>query len=668
MAANTSNDTGSTNANEQTVLSWTIQKLLRQKGGEIRKEVAAARVSDFVDIAHPEAQSLIDTGANRGIYRLERRNGAHVITGATPEGDCPTVVSEAFGHTDGVSFTKIDTVDSDIEDQLHEAGITTFEGLSEADSETVASVIAATKGSDDNPTNFRAPCDNSKITDTHQQALRETGYTSYNDVFTATDETIKEEIAAEYDYDTAKGRASFERLEVISENDADDLADEGFETWFDIARADMDELTDVNGRLTEARVEPLREQAIEEIDHAVDHLKETVDHSMLNAAQDIIDDAPLHIPPGTRLHEKALERHEAAQKRNGSGQATAEIRDLTETEEYAGTPVALDDGFDPDDPEAQYVADLGPNAHDPVKTGLPVLDKPSHPQVPKPATADVDGPTVPVDDDGNVIPPAIPTVDYLELPADQVLGFALADDLRAIRLVGPRGCGKNLLLKFLAYETNRPYHGVDADRDTLPKDLWGPRALGDDGGVINLSGPAKTVVQEGGILAINEFPTMPQGAQIGFHQLFNQGRLTLKAHGEVIDPHPEARIVATMNPPTREYRDTEPMNAATRGRFRSFFLDYPAQVENEVETLDRQMNSGQQVVDRDTLEAIVQFAHETRENQNWPTLSTRNLADEVKEYIEWGATPIAAVKNTLASNAEQRQSPEDTYETLNTHL
>jgi nitric oxide reductase NorQ protein len=122
-----------------------------------------------------------------------------------------------------------------------------------------------------------------------------------------------------------------------------------------------------------------------------------------------------------------------------------------------------------------------------------------------------------------------------------------------------------------------------------------------------------------------------------------------------------------MNPPTREYRDSEPMNSATRGRFRAFEQPYIQDVEVELDTLDAQVNSGSRVVDRGTLRKVVQFAHQTRQNENWPTLSTRNLVI-VCEHIEDGAAPKAAVKNEVWAVAEPNQYPGDTYETLDDYL
>jgi nitric oxide reductase NorQ protein len=109
------------------------------------------------------------------------------------------------------------------------------------------------------------------------------------------------------------------------------------------------------------------------------------------------------------------------------------------------------------------------------------------------------------------------------------------------------------------------------------------------------------------------------------------------------------------------------MNSATRGRFRAFEQPYIQDSEEEVDTLDRQVNTSKQVVDRATMRKLVQFAHQTRQNDSWPTLSTRNLTI-LCEHIEDGASPKAAVKNELWAVAEPNQYPEDSYETLNDYL
>ena len=429
----------------------------------------------------------------------------------------------------------------------------------------------------------------------------------------------------------------FTIISVVTESIDEAVRDAGYETFADLANASVDDLVGLTGMLTESR------------------------------AAAILQEAPQHVPVGTRLASAAAQRY-ARRLDTETDRGVARVVDLATTDVSVGEPVYRTDELDPDALEAQYVSAIGRNADDPVATGLHVLDDPDHPDVPKAAThPDAGDDALPVDDTGQVVPPAVPVEPRLQLPLDELLAKKLARGLVPVRLVGPRGSGKNYLIKYLCHETNRGYVSIDCDEATHTEDLFGPLTPTEDGLIVPRTGPAKQALLNGSVLVLNEFPVMRAGAAMALHRLLNEGKLLVKAHGELVEPHPSARIVITMNPPTREYRDSKPMNSATRGRFRALEQPYIQDIEVELDTLDAQVNSGSSVVDRGTLRKVVQFAHQTRQNENWPTLSTRNLV-VVCEHIEDGAAPKAAVKNEVWAVAEPNQYPGDTYETLDDYL
>jgi nitric oxide reductase NorQ protein len=431
--------------------------------------------------------------------------------------------------------------------------------------------------------------------------------------------------------------ADFTVLSVVTESIDEALLDAGYETFAALADAEVDDLTRLTGTLTESR------------------------------AAAILQEAPQHVPVGSRLAVTAAQRY-ARRIDTETDRGVARIVDLTTTDVAVGEPIYRTEDLDPDALDAQYVSAIGRNADDPVATGLHVLDDPDHPDVPKAAThPDAGDDALPVDESGQVVPPAVPIEPRLQLPLDELLAKKLARGLVPVRLVGPRGSGKNYLVKYLCHETNRGYVSIDCDEATHTEDLFGPLTPTEDGLIVPRTGPAKQALLNGSVLVLNEFPVMRAGAAMSLHRLLNEGKLLVKAHGELVEPHPSARIVITMNPPTREYRDSEPMNSATRGRFRALEQPYIQDIEVELDTLDAQVNSGSCVVDRSTLRKVVQFAHQTRQNENWPTLSTRNLVI-ICEHIEDGASPKAAVKNEVWAVAEPNQYPGDTYETLDDYL
>jgi nitric oxide reductase NorQ protein len=429
----------------------------------------------------------------------------------------------------------------------------------------------------------------------------------------------------------------FTIISVVTESIDEALRNAGYETFADLANAGVDDFVGLTGTLTESR------------------------------AAAILQEAPQHVPVGTRLASAATQRY-ARRLDTETDRGVARVVDLATTDVAVGEPVYRTAGLDPDSLEAQYVSAVGRNADNPVATGLHVLDDPDHPDVPKAAThPDAGDDALPGDDAGRVIPPAVPIEPRLQLPLDELLAKKLARGLVPVRLVGPRGSAKNYLVKYLCHKTNRGYVSIDCDEATHTEDLFGPLTPTEDGLIVPRTGPAKQALLNGSVLVLNEFPVMRAGAAMALHRLLNEGKLLVKAHGELVEPHPSARIVITMNPPTREYRDSEPMNSATRGRFRALEQPYIQDVEVELDTLDAQVNSGSSVVDRGTLRTVVQFAHQTRQNENWPTLSTRNLVI-VCEHIEDGAAPKAAVKNEVWAVAEPNQYPGDTYETLDNYL
>ena len=433
-----------------------------------------------------------------------------------------------------------------------------------------------------------------------------------------------------------EGTNDFRVISVVTDSINDALHEAGITDFAQLADAEIDEITGLTGTLTESRAEAL------------------------------LEEAATHIPVGTYLARAAAQRY--TRRVDDQGRGVARVVDLAVADEPVGEPLYRSRDWSPDDPRGMYVSDVGRNASEPVPTGLHILDDPDHPDVPKAAThPDAGDDALPVDEQGEVIAPAVPIEPRLQLPIDELLAKKLSRGLVPVRIVGPRGSGKNYLLKYLCHRTNRGYVSIDCDADTHTEDLFGLLTPDENGIIVPRNGAVKQGLLNGSVVILNEFPVMRAGAAMALHRLLNEGKLLIKAHSEIVEPHPSARIIITMNPPTREYRDSEPMNSATRGRFRAFEQPYIQDIEEEVNALDQQVNASKQVVDRAILRKIVQFAHQTRQNESWPTLSTRNLTI-LCEHIEDGASPKAAVKNELWAVAEPNQYPEDSYETLNDYL
>lgn len=421
----------------------------------------------------------------------------------------------------------------------------------------------------------------------------------------------------------------------------DALKSEGVISYRELAQTDIDDLTDQNdvlsgfaGRLKKAKQTAKKQVTL--LDEAT--------------ADRIIQQAKLVIPSGPTIARENLQ----AWQYDGAG--LGDIIDIEKQSPLKAKPVALSkdytalDTTPEEDPTVQYVSSLGSNRDDPELTGFQVLDldPDEYDQIPRPETAPNAGKiTFPVDEDGKVIPPAIPDEPRLSKPLDELVAKKFARN-QPVCLYGERGAGKNYLLKFLAWATNRGYRSIDCDKSTMPIDLFGPQTPNEEGIVINRDGPLKRGLLSPDIIALNEFSVLQAGAGMALHRLLNEGKVLIKHHGELVKPHDAACIGLTTNPATIDYPDSEESNAATKGRIRGLEQPYPSDMTAEVDSLDKQINSQHEFVSRDTIERVVDFAHRTRkdENDQWPTLSVRN-AYVICENIADGAAVADAIEHQL---------------------
>jgi|AntDeeMetagen285_2_1112576.scaffolds.fasta_scaffold05271_2 nitric oxide reductase NorQ protein len=595
--------------NKKQIVSHFVDKLIQQTGGPVSITQVIYSIPEVTNISTDQASNLIDQGKQSGTYDVKRKGDSDIqkITSATPIGPEPTIIQNEF-HQGSVpnDLTTINEIPPDIEKILNEATITTFRDVAEQNPEQLSNTINKgflEQGNSDDEFDFSSLVG---ITKSENEGLHEIGYTTKRDFLNSKTEEI-----------------------VLNTRDTK------------------------GGTLTEAKVE-----------RAKSKIKDQVTVYDEETATKIIAQARMACPSGNDLAHECLSHHQ--ERKLAAGDSKAIVSKVEEQTETVGEPLAaVRDNVSIEDEEAIYISDIGHNEDDPVKTGFTILEDIGYSQVPKKESDPNAGhAALPVDKNGDVVPPTVPLERDMKLPLDELIAKKLARNV-PVRVMGPRGSGKNYLMKYICYKTNRGYRSLDVDRATTPQDLFGPISPTREGVLEPKNASVKQGLINGDTIVINEFPVMTAGAAMSLHQLLNENKLIIKSHGQEIEPHPEARIVITMNPPTREYRDSEPMNGATRGRFRSFWQGYPDTKAGEVETLDAQVNNPNPVIDTDTLDNIVEFARRTREDENvhWPTLSTRNLT-VVCEHIQDGVSPQAALKNVVRMQAEPNQNPEDAHEAI----
>jgi MoxR-like ATPase len=280
-------------------------------------------------------------------------------------------------------------------------------------------------------------------------------------------------------------------------------------------------------------------------------------------------------------------------------------------------------------------------------------------------------------------------------------GSFLADDEYGLLLVGETGVGKDQLVRYLCAETNRPVVRVNFGSGTTYADLVGDYAPNDAADrerlerarrlVTEQDAPSGTdaaetperittreavqlvgaedafrfrpgvlyqAVKYGWTFVADELNAAGPAATMPLHGLTERdGQLVVKPTAEVLDPHPEFRFVATMNPP--RYAGTSPLNDAFRSRFWELRLDYlPPEAERRL-LFSATPLSPEATADRRLAERLTDLAATLRESYRNRDLSTptshRAVLKVGRLVAEFGMAPEPATKQVLHTRA----SPED---------
>lgn len=221
-----------------------------------------------------------------------------------------------------------------------------------------------------------------------------------------------------------------------------------------------------------------------------------------------------------------------------------------------------------------------------------------------------------------------------------------------VMLKGETGVGKGELTKHVAANTNRPVYQANLGEEIRVEDLIGHYEL-IDGETHWVDGHLTKAVREGAIFQADEFNAASGAVTIMLHSVLeDDGVLTIPQTGETVEPHPEFRVVGTMNP---EYAGTQKQNRATMNRFVHIELDYISE-SREVQVI---LDSTDVDEDReDEIETLVQAVNELREDYKngeiVTPVSTRELI-QVASYIEddWMDLDSAA-KMVIGGIAESR--------------
>lgn len=144
----------------------------------------------------------------------------------------------------------------------------------------------------------------------------------------------------------------------------------------------------------------------------------------------------------------------------------------------------------------------------------------------------------------------------------RAIGTALEQNMPVL-LIGETGTGKTSIVRHLAYITKRPYVRIGMTGFTTPDELIGSKSV-KDGETYYEDGIIVDGMRRGSLLVLDEVNATSPDCMFIVHQLLDDDRRITLPNGEVIRPHPEFRVMATMNP---EYEGTRGLNKAFLDRF-----------------------------------------------------------------------------------------------------
>lgn len=203
------------------------------------------------------------------------------------------------------------------------------------------------------------------------------------------------------------------------------------------------------------------------------------------------------------------------------------------------------------------------------------------------------------------------------------LALAAKNDLPTL-IIGETGTGKTTAVRTLAGKAGKPYRRVNLNGGTTADELIGRILLNKDG-TIWADGILTDAVRKGYWIVLDEINAAGADVLFALHSLLDDDKMLVLAEndGEIVRPHSEFRLFATMNP-SGDYAGTREMSKALMSRFPLVLTaSYPKQNE-EVKIIMERTELAE-----DIATGLVKIAAEARGAHRNATLdfpfSTRDL-------------------------------------------
>ncbi len=212
-----------------------------------------------------------------------------------------------------------------------------------------------------------------------------------------------------------------------------------------------------------------------------------------------------------------------------------------------------------------------------------------------------------------------------------------------VLLIGDTGTGKTSFIRYLAQKTNNGFRRLNLNGSTTADELVGHYVVDDkEKGMRWIDGVLLDAMRNGYWILLDELNAgLPEVLFILQSVLDDDKFLVVAEHeGEVVKPHPNFRVFATMNP-SLEYAGTRDLNKALLSRFPIVIqTNYPDAV-HEIEIIKTHVPS----IKDDEANVMVRVAENIRKGKKADTISficsTRELINWAKLSVEIGLKPAA---------------------------
>jgi len=237
-----------------------------------------------------------------------------------------------------------------------------------------------------------------------------------------------------------------------------------------------------------------------------------------------------------------------------------------------------------------------------------------------------------------------------ELAEMLALGVEQGDN---VMMVGPTGCGKTTLAEELAALINQPARRANLHGDVRSSDFVGEKVVEVDPetsqSVITWKdGILPEAMRNGYWLLLDEVDAAPPQILFVLQAVLDSGKLILTSnHGEVVEPHPDFRIITTANTTGRGddtglYAGTNVLNEAFLDRFGTVIQHnyLPPKVEAGVVS----KKTGVEIAAAQRCVEVARLVRNGFDNEEcYCTLSTRRLISWAKKIKALGAQKAAKV-------------------------